>query len=98
MLEPLFGSTTRERVLVFVQARQEGYGLQIAEFYKADVAPVQRQLDRLESGGVLVSRRVGRTRVYSFNPQYPFLAELQALLGKALKFYPKEFIDRLKMS
>jgi hypothetical protein len=49
---------------------------------------IQRQLDKLEAGGVLVSREVGRTRPYSLNPRYPFLKELRNLLGKALSFYP----------
>jgi hypothetical protein len=33
---------------------------------------------------------VGNARVYAFNPRYPFLAELQALLRKALEYYSEE--------
>jgi hypothetical protein len=29
------------------------------------------QLDKLEVGGILASRKVGRTRLYVFNPRYP---------------------------
>jgi len=44
---------------------------------------------------VLVSRKVGRTRLYTFNPRYPFRDELQALLEKALAFYPADIRERL---
>lgn len=90
MLEPLLGSTNRERVLMFIFARDRGYGTEISQFFEVDLAPVQKQLEKLEAGGVLVSQSVGRTRIYSFNPRYPFRAELLALLAKVLSFMPAE--------
>ncbi len=90
MLESLLGSTTRERVLMFILARDSGYGTEISQFFAADLAPVQKQLEKLETGGVLVSQPVGRTRVYRFNPRFPFRAELLALLARALAFYPPD--------
>jgi hypothetical protein len=56
---------------------------------------VQKQLDKLEAGGVLASTVVGRTRLYRFNPRYPLRAELRALLDKALTFYDLELQERL---
>jgi hypothetical protein len=35
----------------------------------------QTPLEKLENGGVLVSRSVGRTRVFSFNPRYPMVVQ-----------------------
>jgi predicted transcriptional regulator len=95
MLEPLFGAANRERVLFFILAREESYPREIADYYKTGLAPIQKQLEKLEQGGVVYSRMAGRTRLYTFNPRYPLLAELQALLEKALTFYPKEERDRL---
>jgi hypothetical protein len=89
MLEALFGSVNRERVLVFLFARKEGYAREIARYYKSDLDPIQKQLERLELGGILFSRTIGRTRLYSFNPRYPFIKELGAILEKALSFYSK---------
>ena len=89
MLKPLLGSENTERVLIFILARDEGYGTDIARFYKTDLYGIQKQLDKLEMGGVLVSRTAGRTRLYSLNPRYPFLNELKTLLEKALSFYPE---------
>jgi len=95
MLEPLLASTNCERVLTFLAAREEGYLRQIADFFQSAPAPVLKQLEKLENGGVLFSRLVGRTRLYGFNPRYPFLKELKALLDKALTFYPEDIRARL---
>ncbi|MBN1578826.1 MAG: hypothetical protein JW913_19860 [Chitinispirillaceae bacterium] len=90
MLETLFGSINRERVLLFIHARNEGYAREIARYFSTDLDPVQKQLERLEFGRVLASRSAGRTRLYLMNPQYPFLNELRILLDKALTFYTPE--------
>lgn len=97
MLASLFGSKTAERVLIFLAAREEGYAREMARFFETDLKSVQKQLDKLEAAGVLSSREVGRTRPYTFNPRYPFLAELKALLEKALTFYPEEEREKLVM-
>jgi hypothetical protein len=98
MLEPILGSENSERVLIFIFARNEGYATEIARFFETDIYGIQKQLDKLELGGVLVSRRVGRTRPYSFNPRYPFLNELTSLIEKALSFYPEDIKDGLLMN
>ncbi len=98
MLEPLLGSRSRERVLVFLRSRGEGYARQIAKFYETDLAPIQKQMDRLEGGGLLAGRPAGRTRLYTFDPRYPFLKELTALLDKAISFYPSDVQEGLLLN
>jgi DNA-binding transcriptional ArsR family regulator len=95
MLEPLFGTANREKALIFLEVRTDGYPREIADLFDTDLRAIQNQLEKLERGGVVYSRMVGRTRLYSFNPRYPFLVELKALLEKALEFYPQEEKDRL---
>jgi len=95
MLEDLFGSKNRERVLQFILANDQGYARQIADFYGSSIDPIQKQLERLEQGGILVSQTVGRTRLFMFNPRYAFRKELIALLEKARSFYPESEIERL---
>ena len=95
MLEPLLGSDSSERALVFILARDQGYATEIARFFKTSLYSIQRQLDKLERGSVLVSMEAGRTRLYAFNPRYPFLPELRALLNKAVSFYPEAEKERL---
>ena len=95
MLKPLFGTENSEWVLIFLLTRNEGYAREIAQFFDTNLFGIQRQLDKLESGGVLVSRTAGRTHLYQFNPRYPFLNELKQLLEKALTFYPEDVRENL---
>ena len=98
MIETLLGSKNAERVLLYIFAREEGYAREIAGYYETDLKSIQKQLDKFEKSGVLASRTVGRTRPYVFNPRYPFLNELKALLEKALSFYSAEEQDELIMN
>lgn len=98
MLEVLLGSVDRERVLIYIFSRGEGYAREMARFFDTNLLGIQRQLEKLEAGGVLVSRQAGRTRLYSFDPRYPFLSELKALLEKVVSFYPEEVREELLMS
>lgn len=97
MIEVLLGSEYAEKVLIYLEVRGKGYASEIAAFYNADLVTIQNQLLKFEGGGVLVSFLSGRTRVFEFNPAYPFLEELKALLGKALHYYRPEDVERLKM-
>jgi DNA-binding MarR family transcriptional regulator len=98
MIEVLLGSKNAERVLIYIFAREEGYAREIASFYGSDLKSIQMQLDKFEKSGVLVSRSVGRTRPYVFNPRYPFLAELKALLEKAISFHSAKEQEELTMN
>lgn len=95
MLEALFGTVNREKVLVYLLAKEEAYPREVAKFFTTDLRSIQNQFAKLEAGGVVFSRLVGNTRLYAFNPRYPFLDELKKLLEKALVFYPEE--ERLKL-
>jgi len=54
-------------------------------------------LEKLELGGVLVSKNVGKTRLFVFSPRYAFLSELKALLEKAREFSSPEEKECLTM-
>ncbi len=95
MLSALVGSVNKERALIFLLARERGYARQIARFYDAPLNPLQKALDSLERSGILVSRTVGSTREYEFNPRYPMREELCALLKKALSLYPESLREQL---
>ena len=98
MLSPILGSENSERVLIFILKREEGYAREITRFFDVALYAIQKQLEKLEKGGVLVSRKVGRTRLYEYNPRYPFLKELRALLEKAYSFYPDDTHEKLEMN
>jgi hypothetical protein len=98
MIEALLGSLDRERALIFLRARGRGYAREIARHFRAGLAPIQQQLDKLERGGVVYSQLVGRTRVYQFDPRYPFLPQVECLLDKVLEAYPDQEREALLMN
>jgi hypothetical protein len=95
MLEAIVGSTSAERVLFFLVAREQGYAAEIARLFETDLSPIQKQLERMERDGLLVNRQVGRARVYSFNPRYPFSEEVIALVEKAIDLSPAQLQQKL---
>lgn len=92
MLSILFGSPLREKILLYILESDEAYSLELSKNFKASLFAVQNQLKRLEEAGILVSRTVGKTRLYSFNPRYFLRAELEALLKKNFEAMPEEEI------
>jgi hypothetical protein len=47
----------------------EGHARRIATTFDVPHMAIQRQLRRLEDAGALVSRKVGNTRVFAWNPR-----------------------------
>lgn len=95
MIESILGSKSKEQVLLYISAKGEAYASEIALFYDVSISPLQNQLNNLELGGILVSKNIGKTRIYMLNPRYAFLKELKALLDKAITFLSEEEQKRL---
>jgi len=94
MLESIFGGKNMEKVLFFLLINQRCYGRQLSRVFNQALSPFQKVFERLESGNVIVSTLEGKTRVYQFNPRYPFLQELKNFLTKAYSFLPAEMKDQ----
>ncbi len=86
MLETLFGNKTAERVLLYMANYKSGYATKISQTFGISLNMVQKQLDKLEQGSILVSRLEGKTRIYQFNPRFFLYKDLSSLLSKALAF------------
>jgi DNA-binding transcriptional ArsR family regulator len=95
MLEPLFESPTKGKILLYLHTHGESYGREMARDLGLYPTAVQYQLLKLEQGGVLYSRLKGKVRLFGLNPRYPFKKELEALLEKSLAFIPEKEIERL---
>ena len=80
VLEALFGNRTAACVLLFLQCYGEGHAQRIAKTFGFGLNMTQRQLKRLEEQGVLVSRRLGNMRLFSFNERNPTVRNLRKLL------------------
>lgn len=59
MWTDIFGNSTVEKVLLYLERYEEGYALSIAKTFQLSVSQVQKQLLRLEISGVLVSQKIG---------------------------------------
>ena len=95
MLEPVLGSPVREKVLLFIHVHGEGYAREITRYFEAPLDSVQKQLKRLERGAVLTSERKGRTLIYRFNKEYPFLNELRRLLERVSSYDLSNMNDKI---
>lgn len=98
VLKGLLRAESQENILVYLLARDRGYGKAIAEFFELSQNATQKQLARLEENGVVVSRLVGKLREYQLNPRYPFLPQLKELLKATLKAYPADLQNALMMN
>jgi DNA-binding transcriptional ArsR family regulator len=93
MLEALFGNRSAEKVLLFIGVNREAYAGEIATSTDTALSQVQAQLQRLERGGVLVSRLRGRMRFYSLNPRFPFSNDVADIARRAVDFLPDKDRD-----
>ena len=85
MLEGLLGNKSAEKVMLALYAHEELHASAIAQMYDTALDPIKKQLERFEEAGFLVSRVVGRSRLYSFNQKHPITKPLQELLSVASK-------------
>ncbi len=93
-LEGIFASRSAVRVLLFLEAYGSGHALRIADTFEVSVSPIQRQLRRLETSGVLVSRPAGKTRLFEFNMRNPTVRNLRAFLAAELELMPEETVKQ----
>lgn len=90
MYEALFGNPTAEKVLLYIQNYGEGHANGIAKTFGISPSQVYKQLLRLEKGGILMGRTVGRTRAFAISPRLAIREELSSLLEEILLFFPEE--------
>lgn len=93
-LDAILGNRTAAAVLLFLENYDSGYSREIANTYDIPVSVVQDQLRKLEASGVLISRSVGRTRVFEFNPRNPTAGRLRLFLSAELAALPKSIVNQ----
>lgn len=87
-LRQLFGSVTAYHTLMYIAACGRGYAGEIARAHEHALAPVQRQLRKFESVGLLVSRMEGNTRFYYWG-RGPIVAALEKFLLEMVDMLPE---------
>ncbi|MEE4300258.1 MAG: hypothetical protein V2J24_12520 [Pseudomonadales bacterium] len=93
-LEAIFGSRSAVQVLLFLQNYGEGHARRIALTFDAAPSGILRQLERLEAGGLLVSRMVGRSRVFQWKPGSVIVRDLRQFLEAELERLPSDVTQR----
>ena len=88
MLELLFGNRNVEKILFFLLRNGQCYASQLRKSFNGPLDPIQKALLKLEKAGILVSFLQGRTRLFEFNPRWPFLDEFRTFLERAYKALP----------
>ncbi|WP_156820879.1 ArsR family transcriptional regulator [Dasania marina] len=89
---------SQEKALLYLFTRKEGYAKAIADFYQCPVTPIVNQLNAMEDDGIVVSKLVGRSRVYQLNTRAPLYSVLEELLRSTLALYPKNIAQSLIMN
>ena len=94
VLEGVLGNRTAAWVLLFLAAYGEGHASRIAKTYDIAVSVVRDQLLRLEAHGLLVSRMVGRSRVFQFNDRNPTARNAREFLRAEIDLLPENDVRR----
>jgi len=89
-LDALFGSRSAAQTLLFLQNYGEGHARRIATTFEVHHMAIQRQLRRLEAEGILLSRMVGNTRVFTWNPRSAMVKDLREFLESELDRLPDD--------
>ena len=85
MLESIFGNRSAAQCLLFLEAYGAGHPSRIAATFGTPRNQIYLQLKRLEANGILVSKVIGRSRVFEFNPLSPTVRNLRAFLAAELE-------------
>jgi len=71
MLDKILGSETAMKIMLHLVHYGEIYPTAVAKDYEISLSGVQKQFQRFEDAGILVSKLVGKSRVYFFNKKFP---------------------------
>jgi sugar-specific transcriptional regulator TrmB len=77
-----FGGQTRTRVLLALILLAQSYARELSRLLDVSLHAVQVALRGLERDGLVAARPLGRTRLYTLNPRYFALEELQRYLRR----------------
>jgi DNA-binding transcriptional ArsR family regulator len=80
MLEKILGSDTAMKIMLHLIHYGEIYPSAVAKDYEISLSAVQKQFERFEEAGILVSKLVGKTRIYLFNKKSPTVKPFMDLI------------------
>ncbi|MBT3689999.1 winged helix-turn-helix transcriptional regulator [bacterium] len=98
MLEQLFGSRTRTKLLhLFLENIKEAfYVREICRTINERIHSVRRELENLEKFGLLISKQEDQKKYYFINPEFPILNELKSLIDKSKVLAERKLGEKAK--
>ena len=98
MLEQLFGSRTRVKILRLFYANPDSsfYVREMTRRVGEQINSVRRELDNLSKIGILDSELKNRKKYYRLNPDFILNTELRSLFLKSRMTLEKRIINRVK--
>ncbi len=98
MLEQLFGSRTRVKLLrlFFTQPEERYFVRELTRVIDEQINSVRRELQNLETIGLVVSDIVEKKKYYTLNPEFPLLHELQAVIMKTRLVTEQAFVQSIR--
>lgn len=94
MLDIFVTSRVRRKIIV-VFAKYPDFKTHVralSKLIKEDPGNIQRELNRLASGGFLLVTKKGKIKIYQTNKEFPILKELQSIVIKSQKGKPSKTI------
>ena len=67
MIEVIFGNKTATQIMLYLFHYGEAYANGLARDMNITLSQVQKQLDKFELAEILISKKTGTVRIYSFN-------------------------------
>ncbi len=98
MLEQLFGSRTRTKILrlFFTKSNGRFFVREITRFINERINSVRVELDNLQKIGLIKSELVDNKKYYFLNPKFILINELKELIIKSRFLIEKSYIDKFK--
>jgi hypothetical protein len=80
MLETIFGNQTAAKIMLYLFHYGEAYANGVSKEMGITLSQVQKQMDKFEQAGILVSKKLGTTRIYQFNPKLGVVKKIMELI------------------
>lgn len=95
MLETIFGNQTAAKIMLYLFHYGEAYAHGVSRDMNITLSQVQKQFDKFESAGILVSKKTGTVRIYQFNPKLKVVTKIKELIEAFYEAIPLEEREKL---
>lgn len=90
MLDIILGSSTAQKLFLHLYHHGETYPSAVAKDFQMSLGQVQRQFDRFEEAGIIISKLAGKTRIYQFNKKNVLTSTFIELVKKVYDSIPSK--------